>query len=146
MSTHGSWGSSTTSCPSTWSSVAVLHHQPQQQSQHQAWLRHRGKQDAAAYGGQWIWQQPSQRWPKWQKKNRLRASGWNIRDRTNKGHLVVGVYYRSPDQGALVSPQLRYCLYVWCPQHRKDMELLKRVQMRTTKNGQRAGTPLLLWR
>lgn len=80
------------------------------------------------------------------KTTRLRASGWNIRDRTNKGHLVVGVYYRSPDQGALVSPQLRYCLYVWCPQHRKDMELLKRVQMRTTKNGQRAGTPLLLWR
>lgn len=36
VSTHRSWGSSTTSFPSPSSSMAMLHHQPHQWSQHQA--------------------------------------------------------------------------------------------------------------
>lgn len=43
---------------------------------------------------------------------------------------------------AFKRPHLKFCVYIWGPQHRRDVELLERVQRRTMKTTKELSSPL----
>ena len=51
-----------------------------------------------------------------------------------KNSAIIMRLYKS-----LVRPRLEYCIHAWSPYHKKDIEVLERVQKRVTKND------LLVW-
>ena len=93
-------------------------------------------------GDEWIENNPVEKYLGLVVDDKLDAS-WQCVLAVQKARHILGCIKRSvarrsrevilPVYSALVRPHLEYCVQLWSPQHRKDIDLLEWVQRRATK-------------